>query len=143
MNLHDRNLAVWVPGTPFHLLRRWKNGLALWRFRFINFFYSGEERPEPPKSAKIGNSRLWGSKGKEARILTQLRRTLKHSKEADRQLLLHMARRLAKTKLAWFQAGIPRRQMNVNKKAKVFAMAQTSVFYITNLRSKEMTTCLR
>jgi hypothetical protein len=121
-------------------LEKWARALEV---PLYQLFYSGEERPEPPKSAKIGNSRLWGSKGKEARILTQLRRTLKHSKEADRQLLLHMARRLAKTKLAWFQAGIPRRQMNVNKKAKVFAMAQTSVFYVTNLRSKEMTTCLR
>ena len=34
-------------------------------------------------------------------------------------------------------------RLNVNKNAKVFAIAQTFVFYVTNLRSKEMTTCLR
>ena len=34
-------------------------------------------------------------------------------------------------------------RLNVNKNAKVFAMAQTCVFYVTKLGSKETTTCLR
>lgn len=53
-------------------------------------FYSGEALPEPLKRTKT-NSRLWDSKGKEARLLTQLRRTLSLAQESDRQLLLHMA----------------------------------------------------
>jgi len=73
-------------------LEKWARALEV---PLYQIFYSGEELPEPPKSAKT-NSPLWGSKGKDARLLTRLRRTLSLAQEGDRQLLLHMARKLAK-----------------------------------------------
>ena len=38
----------------------------------------------------------WGSSGKEARILKKYRRLLARMKESDRQLLLHMAQKMAR-----------------------------------------------
>src|SRR6267143_5362868 len=60
-------------------------------------FYSGEEPPAPPQPIKT-NPRLWGFNRADARFLMQLRRALSHTKEADRALLLHIARKLAKGK---------------------------------------------
>jgi transcriptional regulator with XRE-family HTH domain len=77
-------------------LEKWARALEV---PLYQIFHSGEGLPEPPKSTK-NNSRLWGSKGKEARLLTQLRRTLSLTQESDRQLLLHMARKLAKGRAA-------------------------------------------
>ena len=63
-------------------------------------FYAGEEPPSTPRAAINGDSRVWGSNGREARLLTQLRRTLSKTQESDRQLRLHMARKLAKPNVA-------------------------------------------
>lgn len=57
-------------------------------------FYEGEN--PSPRSPKADNSGLWGSNGKDARLLAQFRRALSHTREVDRDLLLHMARKLAK-----------------------------------------------
>lgn len=60
-------------------------------------FYDGEEPPRPPvlpKSTK-GNESEWGSSGKDAKLLDQFRRILARTKEHDRQLLLHMAQKMA------------------------------------------------
>jgi len=62
-------------------------------------FYEGENPPAPPQPIKT-NPRLWGFNRADARFLTQLRRALRHTKEADRQLLLAMARKLAKSRAA-------------------------------------------
>src|ERR1700680_563736 len=59
-------------------------------------FYEGKNQPSPRQSAKTDNSGLWGSKGKDARLLAQFRRTLSRTQEVDRDLLLHIARKLAR-----------------------------------------------
>jgi hypothetical protein len=61
--------------------------------------YEGENVPAPPQPIKK-NPRLWGFNGADARFLVQMRRALSHTKETDRQLLLAMARKLAKGKAA-------------------------------------------
>lgn len=55
-------------------------------------FYLGEE---PSQSAKTDNSGLWGSTGRDARLLAKFRRILSRTREADRDLLLQVARKLA------------------------------------------------
>jgi transcriptional regulator with XRE-family HTH domain len=59
-------------------------------------FHIDDEPPAPPQSARADNSGLWGSTGKDARLLAQFRDALSHTREADRELLLHMARKLAR-----------------------------------------------
>ena len=78
-------------------LEKWARALEVPLYRI---FYAGEEPPSTPQPAITGDSRLWGSNGREARLLTQLRRTLSKTQESDRQLLLHMARKLAKPNVA-------------------------------------------
>jgi len=61
-------------------------------------FYEGEKPPKFPclpkwKSAKEA---AWGSTGKEARILERFRRMLARMDESHRQLLLHMAQKMAR-----------------------------------------------
>jgi len=60
-------------------------------------FYDGEEPPKPPKLPK-GAGNEWGSSGKEARLLEKFPRLLRHAKETDRNMLLGMARQMAKKK---------------------------------------------
>jgi hypothetical protein len=62
-------------------------------------FYFGEESPSLPQPAR-SRSNLWGSSGKDARLLAQFCRTLRKTKETDRTLLLHVARKLAKGRAA-------------------------------------------
>lgn len=78
-------------------LEKWARALEV---PLYQIFYAGKEIPSTPQPAKGTDSRLWGSKGPEARLLTQLRRTLSKTQESDRQLLLHMARKLAKARVA-------------------------------------------
>jgi transcriptional regulator with XRE-family HTH domain len=77
-------------------LEKWARALEV---PLYQLFYSGEGLPEPPKPAKASSS-LWGSEGKDARLLNQFRRMLSNTQESDRQLLLHMARKLARAKVA-------------------------------------------
>lgn len=60
-------------------------------------FYEGEEPPPVPDFSKRGKGRdgAWGSSGKEARFLNELRRSLAVIDEGDRRLLLVMARKMA------------------------------------------------
>ena len=60
-------------------------------------FYDGEEPPELPKlpMRKTADDIAWGSKGKEARLLSRFRRLLARTKEPDRRLLLYMAQKMA------------------------------------------------
>jgi len=60
-------------------------------------FYDGEEPPELEnlRQRKTANDLVWGSGAKEARFLRRLRHVLGKVQDEDRQLLLHMARRMA------------------------------------------------
>lgn len=59
-------------------------------------FYSRDKPPVTPKPPKTDDSGLWGSTGKDARLLAQFRRALSRTQEVDRNLLLHIARKIAK-----------------------------------------------
>jgi transcriptional regulator with XRE-family HTH domain len=61
-------------------------------------FYEGQDPPKPlniPKHAGA-NEIDWGSSGKDARMLGNFRRLLGRINEADRRLLIHMARKMAR-----------------------------------------------
>ena len=77
-------------------LEKWARALNV---SLYQVFYGGNHS-RSPQSLKAENSDLWGSKGKDAHYLSQLRRMLSRTRERDRQLLLHMARKLARTKIA-------------------------------------------
>lgn len=74
-------------------LEKWTRALGV---PLYQVFYEGEDSL-PPQPLKTEKSGLWGSEGKDAHYLYQLRRTLSRTRERDRQLLLHMARKLART----------------------------------------------
>jgi transcriptional regulator with XRE-family HTH domain len=59
-------------------------------------FYDGEEPPRLPSflTRKKGDDVPWGSTGKDARILSNLRRLLKRISESDRKLLVFMAQKM-------------------------------------------------
>jgi transcriptional regulator with XRE-family HTH domain len=75
-------------------LEKWARALEV---PLYQIFYSGEEAPAPPELI-TPNPRLLSFNRADARFLTQLRRALSRTKEADRELLLHIARKLAKGK---------------------------------------------
>jgi transcriptional regulator with XRE-family HTH domain len=60
-------------------------------------FYDGEEPPALPNllNRKFADDLAWGSSGKDARFLGQLRRALGKANEQDRKLVLHMAQKMA------------------------------------------------
>ena len=78
-------------------LEKWARALEVPLYRL---FYDGEEPPKPPNlpKRKIKADLLWGSSGKEVRLLTIFRPLLSHMAESNRRLLLHMAQRMAKTR---------------------------------------------
>jgi transcriptional regulator with XRE-family HTH domain len=59
--------------------------------------YDGEEPPKLPNLSKgrSGTEIAWGSSGKDARVLSQLRRLLSRLTERDRKLLLSMVQKMA------------------------------------------------
>jgi len=60
-------------------------------------FYDGEEPLKLPNfpTRKKGEDVPWGSSGKDARILRNLRRLLKRVSESDRKLLIFIAQKMA------------------------------------------------
>ena len=72
-------------------LEKWARALDV---PLYQIFYEGENPPAPPKPVKT--SRLWGANGADARLLMQMCRALSHTNETGRQLLLAMARKMAK-----------------------------------------------
>jgi len=60
-------------------------------------FYDGDEPPKPPilPKRKTSDEIAWGSSGKDARFLSNLRRLLGKSSEEDRKIILLMAQKLA------------------------------------------------
>ena len=77
-------------------LEKWARALDV---PLYQLFYFGEESASLPEPAQT-KSNLWGSSGKDARLLAQFCRTLSKTKETDRNLLLHVARKLAKGRAA-------------------------------------------
>jgi transcriptional regulator with XRE-family HTH domain len=77
-------------------LEKWARALDV---PLYQLFYFGEEPPSLPQHAKTRSS-LWGSSGKDARLLAQFCRTLSKTKETDWALLLLVARKLSKRKAA-------------------------------------------
>ena len=61
-------------------------------------FYDGEEPPELPNlpKRKSADDIVWGSAGKEARVLSKFRRLMGRIQEPDRRLLIYMAQKMAK-----------------------------------------------
>jgi transcriptional regulator with XRE-family HTH domain len=61
-------------------------------------FYDGEEPPKLPDFAlrKKGDDLLWGSSGKDARILSHFRRLLRRVSENDRKLLAFIAQKMVR-----------------------------------------------
>ena len=60
-------------------------------------FYDGEEPPKLPNlpKRKNGDDVVWGSSGKDGRLLDQFRRFLSKTDEKDRRTLLFMAQKMA------------------------------------------------
>jgi transcriptional regulator with XRE-family HTH domain len=75
-------------------LEKWARALNVPLYQL--FYENNAPVPEPIKDSKG----LWGAEGKDAHYLRQLRRSLSRTRDRDRQLLLHMARKLAKPKVA-------------------------------------------
>jgi transcriptional regulator with XRE-family HTH domain len=74
-------------------LEKWARALEV---PLYQIFYEGENPPAPPQPIKANG----GLNRADARFLMQMRRALSHTKETDRELLLAMARKLAKGKAA-------------------------------------------
>lgn len=74
-------------------LEKWARALEI---PLYQIFYEGENPPAPPQPIEADGR----FKGADSRFLVQMRRALSHTKETDRQLLLAMARKMAKGKAA-------------------------------------------
>lgn len=59
-------------------------------------FYEDNEKPSPPVFLKPKNELVWGSSGKEARMWGLFRRCLSRLDDNDLELLLHLARKMAR-----------------------------------------------
>jgi transcriptional regulator with XRE-family HTH domain len=73
-------------------------------------FYDGEEPPKLPNlpKRKTADDIVWGSKGKDARLLAKFCRLFSHMEEGDLGLVLFMAQKMAKRKAdAQVHAGLP------------------------------------
>ena len=57
--------------------------------------YEGNEKPAPPIFLKPKNELVWGTFGKEARMLGLFRRCLSRLDDNERELLLHLGRKMA------------------------------------------------
>ena len=63
-------------------------------------FYDGEGQPKPVHHPRRqdGNDTAWGRHGRDARTLSKFRLLLSRADEADRKLLLYVARKMVKRK---------------------------------------------
>ena len=64
-------------------------------------FHDGEQPPTLPNlpKRKSANGRLWGNSGKDARTLAKFRQLLSRTDPGDQQLLLFMAKKMARQKV--------------------------------------------
>jgi hypothetical protein len=58
-------------------------------------FYDGDAPDVPVSRTDKEGEELWGSAGKDARLLAKFRRHMRHTDERDRKLLLQMAEQMA------------------------------------------------
>jgi transcriptional regulator with XRE-family HTH domain len=60
-------------------------------------FYDGQEQPQSPNATKgkTAEQGLWGSSGRDARLLSKLQQLLGRISENDRKLLMLLAQKLA------------------------------------------------
>lgn len=60
-------------------------------------FYEAEEPPKLPSllKRKTSDDLAWGSKGKDANYLRNLRRYLSRTQDEDRKLIMHIAQKMA------------------------------------------------
>jgi len=65
-------------------------------------FYEGEEPPKLPNllKRKASEDLVWGSKGKHANYLHQLRKCLSKAQDEDRKLIMYMAQKMANKAVA-------------------------------------------
>jgi|ERR1700730_3561192 len=65
-------------------------------------FYDGENPPKLPNlpKGKTGSAIAWGSKGKDALLVAKFRRLLSRTKASDQKMLLSMAQKMARRKVA-------------------------------------------
>jgi transcriptional regulator with XRE-family HTH domain len=65
-------------------------------------FYDGQEPPKLPHlpNRKTADEIAWGNSGKDARLLSKLRRHLSRLEERDRMLLFSTAQRMARQRLS-------------------------------------------
>jgi transcriptional regulator with XRE-family HTH domain len=65
-------------------------------------FYDGEDPPKLPNlpKRKLSTTAAWGDSGKDARTLAKFRHLLGRADESDRRLLLFMAKKMARSKVA-------------------------------------------
>jgi len=65
-------------------------------------FYDGEEPPTLPSlpKRKSANETVWGNSGKDARTLAKFRQLLSRTDPGDQQLLLFMAKKMARSKVS-------------------------------------------
>ena len=62
-----------------------------------HIMYDGDTPPKPPSPLKIqANEKLFGARGKEARYLSKLRKSLSKISESNRKLMLSMAQKMAR-----------------------------------------------
>ena len=64
-----------------------------------HLFYDGEEPPKLPNLSKRKLSAEWGDSGRDARTLAKFRQLLSRTDPGDQQLLLFMAKKMAKSKV--------------------------------------------
>jgi len=64
-------------------------------------FYDGEEPPKLPNLLKkLSTTAVWGDSGRDARALAKFRQLLSRTDPGDRQLLLFMAQKMARSQAA-------------------------------------------
>ncbi|MGC2467107.1 MAG: helix-turn-helix transcriptional regulator [Candidatus Acidiferrum sp.] len=66
--------------------------------RMYQLFYDGDEPPKLPNlpKRKSSDDLAWGSTGKDARYLNELRRVLSKTDEEHRKLVMYMARKISR-----------------------------------------------
>jgi transcriptional regulator with XRE-family HTH domain len=73
-------------------LEKWAHALDMPLYQLM---YEGEEPPKPLTLSSKGEEKLWGNSRREAKELSQLRRSLANTDEIKRKILLALASRLA------------------------------------------------
>ncbi len=79
-----------IPGVE--TLEKWASALKIPLYQIL---YEGEEPPKPLKLSGNNSQKLWGSSGRDSHDLKRLRQFLAKMTEAERELLMSLAGRMA------------------------------------------------